>query len=46
MVYREIKQALRDLERMFRLLSEHLEVRDRPGATELPAGPPPSSSGA
>src|SRR3954468_23562815 len=39
MVYREIKQALHDLERMFRLLSEHREVEDRPGAPELPAGP-------
>ena len=39
MVYREIKQALLDLDRMFRLLSEHREVEDRPGAPELPAGP-------
>jgi ATP-binding cassette subfamily B protein len=39
MVYREIKQALLDLDRMFRLLSEHLEVEDRPGAPDLPAGP-------
>src|SRR5438105_6119300 len=39
MVYREIKQALLDLDRMFRLLSEHREVDDQPGAIELPAGP-------
>jgi ATP-binding cassette subfamily B protein len=39
MVYREIKQALFDLDRMFRLLSEHREVEDRPGARDLPAGP-------
>src|SRR5881628_479456 len=39
MVYREIKQALLDLDRMFRLLSEHREVEDRPGAPELPSGP-------
>ncbi len=39
MVYREIKQALLDLDRMFRLLTEHREVEDRPGAPELPAGP-------
>ena len=39
MVYREIKQALLDLDRMFRLLFEHREVEDRPDAPELPAGP-------
>ena len=39
MVYREIKQALLDLDRMFRLLTEHREVEDRPGAPGLPAGP-------
>src|SRR5437660_730029 len=39
MVYREIKQALFDLNRMFRLLSEHREVADQPGAIELPPGP-------
>jgi len=39
MVYREIKQALLDLDRMFRLLTEHREVEDKPGARELPTGP-------
>src|SRR5690242_13008305 len=39
MVYREIKQALLDLDRMFRLLSEHREVEDKPGARELASGP-------
>src|SRR5437667_151826 len=39
MVYREIKQALFDLNRMFRLLSEHREVEDKAGAPDLPPGP-------
>jgi ABC-type transport system involved in Fe-S cluster assembly fused permease/ATPase subunit len=38
MVYREIKQALADLDRMFRLLEQHREIADRPHATILPAG--------
>ncbi|HZM34117.1 MAG TPA: ABC transporter ATP-binding protein/permease [Burkholderiales bacterium] len=39
MVYRNIKQSLIDMDRMFRLLSEHREIEDRPGAPDLPAGP-------
>jgi len=39
MVYREIKQSLLDMDRMFRLLTEHREIQDSPGATELPEGP-------
>jgi ABC-type transport system involved in Fe-S cluster assembly fused permease/ATPase subunit len=34
-VYREIKQALIDMERMFNLMGVDLEVRDRPGADAL-----------
>src|SRR3954468_14645370 len=39
MVYREIKQALLDMDRMFRLLHQNREIEDKPGAPELPAGP-------
>jgi ATP-binding cassette, subfamily B, heavy metal transporter len=35
MVYREIKQALIDIERMLDVLSERPEVADKPGAPEL-----------
>ena len=31
-IYREIKQALADMERLFRLIDEHAEIRDAPGA--------------
>ncbi len=39
MVYREIKQALIDMDRMFRLLAAHREIEDKAGAPALPAGP-------
>jgi ATP-binding cassette subfamily B protein len=38
MVYREIKQARIDMDRMFRLLDENREIEDRPGAVPLPVG--------
>jgi ATP-binding cassette subfamily B protein len=37
-VYREIRQALTDIERMFKLLSENREIADAPDARDLPAG--------
>ena len=37
-VYREIRQSLTDIERMFKLLSTHREVVDAPGAIDLPHG--------
>lgn len=38
-VYREIRQALTDIERMFNLLKENREIADAPDAHELPQGP-------
>jgi ATP-binding cassette subfamily B protein len=35
MAYREIKQALTDMEKMFALLSEHAEIQDSPNAKVL-----------
>ena len=35
MVYREIKQAIIDIEKMFNVLSRHPEIKDVPGATPL-----------
>ena len=37
MVYREIKQSLADMERMFRLLEQNREIQDRSGAISLAA---------
>ncbi len=38
MVYREIKQALIDTDRMFRLLEQNREIQDSPNAASLAAG--------
>ena len=37
-LYREIKQSLADMERMFTLLNQHREVADRPAAPALAVG--------
>jgi ATP-binding cassette subfamily B protein len=37
-VYREIRHALADMEKMFSLLREHREIADKPDAQILPAG--------
>ncbi|HEY4138224.1 MAG TPA: ABC transporter ATP-binding protein/permease, partial [Casimicrobiaceae bacterium] len=34
-IYREIKQAMADMERLFHLIEEHAEITDAPGATPL-----------
>jgi ABC-type transport system involved in Fe-S cluster assembly fused permease/ATPase subunit len=38
MVYREIKQSLLDMDKMFGLLSQHREIADKPDAVPLPSG--------
>jgi len=38
-LYREIRQAFTDIERMFKLLSTEREIRDAPDAVSLPEGP-------
>jgi ATP-binding cassette subfamily B protein len=38
-IYRELRQALTDIERMFGLMHEHKEIADAPDALELPRGP-------
>ena len=38
-LYREIRQALTDIERMFALKAEHREIADAPDAASLAAGP-------
>jgi ATP-binding cassette subfamily B protein len=38
-LYREIRQALTDIERMFALKAEHREIADAPDAAPLAAGP-------
>ena len=35
MLYREVKQAVIDIETMFQLLNEHPEIKDKPGAQPL-----------
>jgi ATP-binding cassette subfamily B protein len=39
MLYREIKQALIDIDDMFQILERNPEIQDRPGARPLQAGP-------
>jgi ATP-binding cassette subfamily B protein len=38
-LYRELRQALTDIERMFGLMHQHREIADAPDARTLPAGP-------
>ncbi len=40
MMYREVKQALTNMERLFGLLDERMDVQDRPDATALSTGLP------
>jgi len=44
-IYRELRQALADVERMFRILEEQREVADRPGAGPLVLPPGGASPG-
>ncbi|MGH8757461.1 MAG: ABCB family ABC transporter ATP-binding protein/permease, partial [Burkholderiales bacterium] len=37
-VYREIRHSLADMEKMFNLLEENLDIQDSPGATDLVTG--------
>ena len=39
MLYREVKQAVIDIETMFQLLNEHPEIQDKPGAPALRVDP-------
>ncbi|MDO8931474.1 MAG: ABC transporter ATP-binding protein/permease, partial [Rhodocyclaceae bacterium] len=39
-LYREIRQALTDIERLFGLMEQHREIQDAPDAKPLPAGSP------
>ena len=41
-LYREIKQSLTDLDKMFVLMEREREIEDRPGATPLQLSAPPS----
>lgn len=38
-IYRELRQALTDIERMFGLMGQQKEIADAPDALELPPGP-------
>ena len=38
-IYRELRQALTDIERMFGLMGQQKEIADAPDALELPSGP-------
>ena len=44
-IYRELRQALADVERMFRILQEEREIADRPGAGPLILPPGGASPG-
>jgi ATP-binding cassette subfamily B protein len=38
-IYRELRQSLTDIERMFGMMHEHKEIADASDAVDLPAGP-------